>query len=160
MRYLVFLLFTIIPTKSAEHYVLAHMHNPDVVNAFINNLDKKDKLFYQAQLALMERDFYKANSFFHELAKLNDPNGYRGLADSYISGQGFAKNLQLALIFYEKAAYLGLGPAQVNAASMCADLGDHKRSKFWFKKALANKEMAFMWDEIHRIQQRKLAIKE
>lgn len=136
--------------SSFVQYVLAHIdRNPHVVLAYLNNLEQSnnnDILIEVANFYLYDtplQNIDKANILFKRVADRDDPRGYKGLADSYLSGQGFTTNLVLARIFYEKAARLGYGPGQFNIAILYRDgMGGEqsvRKACEWLKKAYQNK---------------------
>lgn len=142
---------------SAENYIGAHISDhPQLVACFIHNLPQEDALSWQAWCHLQTNDYDQANACFYRLAVLGCPQGYRGLADSYLAGQGFSKNVDLALVLYEKAAALGSGPAQVNAAVLRADRGEWNQARIWFKLALSNLETASMHEELERLYHKRM----
>lgn len=150
--YAVFLMLNLLNSAFAGaflDYVLAHMNkNPEVVFSYLNNLEKSknnDVLIELASFYLENTPFYnltKANEIFRCVAENNDPRGYKGLADSYLSGQGVPLNYTLAQIFYEKAAKLNYGPAQFNVGILYRDGQGSKKSFnkacYWLKKAASN----------------------
>lgn len=141
----------------ADIYIGEHItQHPEVVERFIQNLPRNESLMWQAWWHLQHHHDEQANACYAALSELDDPQGYRGLADSYLAGQGFAQNTDLALILYEKAGEQGLGPAQVNAAVLCADRQEWDKAEHWFQKALNNPELGGMKDELERLHQRRM----
>ena len=153
-----FLLFFFqIESHAAEGYIGAHIdQNPEKVSEFIAHLPENDSILWQAWFFVQQGDFHQANALFYKLAEKNNPQGYRGLAESYLAGHGCVKDTDLALVLYEKAARLGLGPAQVNAAVLRADREDWKESKKWFDLALANSALLHMKDNVEALYHKRL----
>jgi TPR repeat protein len=130
-------------------YAATHMDkNPEIVRVYLENLESShnnDVLIEVANFYLYPTPFYdisKVNKIFERIAKSNDSRGYKGLADSYLSGQGVALNRILAHVFYEKSARLNYGPGQFNAAILYRDgingTKNKKRACYWLKKASTN----------------------
>lgn len=141
---------------AAQNYIGAHVDNPAIVQQFIQHLPKVDSLIWQAWEHLESGDFDAANACFYKLAELNQPQGYRGLADSYLAGHGVPQNTELALVLYEKAAEMGLGPAQFNAAILRAEQGKWNQAKNWFERALSNPDMEHMKEQTTQLYRQKM----
>lgn len=144
------------PVMAAQNYVGAHVDNPEIVHRFVQNLPSEDSLTWQAWWYLESNDFDAANACFYKLAQLNHPQGYRGLADSYLAGHGVPQNTELALVLYEKAAKLGLGVAQLNAAVIRAEQGHLNKAKVWFNCAMNNPDMASLKEQIVKLYQTRM----
>jgi tetratricopeptide (TPR) repeat protein len=142
----------------ADGYIAAHAsQHPEVVKKFIECLPSRESLVWQAWWHLQKQDYEQANKCYTALAELDDPQGYRGLADSYLAGHGLAQSTELALMFYEKAGELGLGPAQINAAVLYADQRKWDAAERWFKKALHNPDLSDMKDELTRLYNKRMS---
>lgn len=144
-------------TWSADSYIAAHiLHHPQVVKSFIEHLPKHQSLLWKAWWHLQQENYDEANRCYTILAESDEPQGYRGLADSYLAGHGVVQNTELALVLYEKAATMGLGAAQINAAVLCADKHDWPKAECWFKQALSNPNLFDMKESLEALYQRRM----
>lgn len=157
LKYSCFLWLSAFAAWGADGYITTHVfQHPEAVKEFIQHLPRRESLLWQAWLHLQQQDYDQANNCYTALAELDDPQGYRGLADSYLAGHGFAQNTELALVLYEKAAKLGHGAAQINAASLRADRREWSEAERWFQQALNNPDTKDMKDALQELHHRRM----
>lgn len=101
-------------------------------------------------------DINKANHYFYRGANLNDPPYIRELGTSHWTGDGTTKDIDMAILYYKKAAKLECGPTQFELASAlrlkaASPTGNARmetigNSAYWFQKAALNPELAQLQD--------------
>ena len=133
-------------------YVFEWLYNDK--NVALNYLEKSvniekpsaDAAFILGSLYLDEitvkKNLEKADYYITLAANLNHSGAINSIGDGYYTGDIREKDIQKALVYYEKSAKLGYGPAQFNAGVVCLKLAtckkDLKKAIFWLDKASKN----------------------
>lgn len=99
------------------------------------NFDE-DKLFGVAENAYDNADYDTAFELFLFLANNGHFISQNNLANMYCGGIGTKKDNEKALYWYKKAAKNGDCCAVSNIGRYYVDLGNFRRAKFWFLKAI------------------------
>ena len=101
---------------------------------------------FQRGLVAYERgDYTAARAFWQPLADNYDLAALRNIGHLYRLGQGVARDGEIAVRYYTRAAELGFAPAQLNLAVMLHEGDgiptDTKAAHYWAQRA-ANAEYA------------------
>jgi TPR repeat protein len=96
--------------------------------------------FGNAMEAYKNGSFIQALNGFYILAKNGDAEAQYNVGLMYAQGKGAKQDLQKAMVWYEKSAKQGYGPAQYNLGEIYHNLGDieahaYEKAKYWYEKA-------------------------